>query len=70
VARGTTSHGSLPLGDNPVDRLVGALGRIVAHETPVRLTPAVDRFFKAQARDETGRGNRSRPRTPRQKGGR
>ena len=56
VARGTTSHGSVPLGDNPVDRLVRALGRIVAYETPVRLTPAVDRFFKAQARDETGRG--------------
>ncbi|HEX2218584.1 MAG TPA: M20/M25/M40 family metallo-hydrolase [Gemmatimonadales bacterium] len=56
VARGTTSHGSVPLGDNPVDRLVRALGRILAYETPVRLTPAVDRFFKAQARDETGRG--------------
>jgi acetylornithine deacetylase/succinyl-diaminopimelate desuccinylase-like protein len=56
VARGTTSHGSVPLGDNPVDRLIGALGRIVAYQTPVRLTPAVDRFFKAQARDETGPG--------------
>jgi acetylornithine deacetylase/succinyl-diaminopimelate desuccinylase-like protein len=56
VARGTTSHGSVPLGDNPVDRLIRALNRIVAYETPVRLTPAVDRFFKAQARDETGRG--------------
>ena len=30
VARGTTSHGSVPLGDNPVDRLVRALDRIVA----------------------------------------
>ena len=56
VVRGTTSHGSVPLGDNPVERLVRALGRIVAYETPVRLTPAVDRFFKAQARDETGPG--------------
>ncbi len=56
VARGTTSHGSVPLGDNPVERLVRALNRIVAYETPVRLTPAVDRFFKAQARDETGPG--------------
>jgi acetylornithine deacetylase/succinyl-diaminopimelate desuccinylase-like protein len=54
VAKGTTSHGSVPLGDNPVERLVKALGRIVAYQTPVRLTPAVDRFFKAQARDETG----------------
>ena len=56
VVRGTTSHGSVPLGDNPVDRLVRALSRIVAYETPVRLTPAVDRFFKAQARDQTGPG--------------
>ena len=54
VVKGTTSHGSVPLGDNPVERLVQALDRIVAYETPVRLTPAVDRFFKAQARDETG----------------
>ena len=56
VARGTTSHGSVPLGDNPVDPLIRALNRIVAHETPVRLTPAVDRFFKAQAGDQTGPG--------------
>jgi acetylornithine deacetylase/succinyl-diaminopimelate desuccinylase-like protein len=54
VVKGTTSHGSVPLGDNPVERLVRALGRIVAYETPVRLTPAVDRFFKAQARDQKG----------------
>ncbi len=54
VARGTTSHGSVPLGDNPVDRLVRALARIQAWETPVRLTPAVDRFFRAQSRDQTG----------------
>jgi acetylornithine deacetylase/succinyl-diaminopimelate desuccinylase-like protein len=51
---GTTSHGSVPLGDNPVERLIRALDRIVAYQTPVRLTPAVDRFFKAQARDQTG----------------
>ena len=56
VARGTTSHGSVPLGDNPVDRLVRALDRIVAYETPIRLTPPVDRFFKAEARDLTGPG--------------
>jgi acetylornithine deacetylase/succinyl-diaminopimelate desuccinylase-like protein len=54
VVKGTTSHGSVPLGDNPVERLVRALGRIVAYRTPVRLTPAVDRFFKAQAHDQAG----------------
>jgi acetylornithine deacetylase/succinyl-diaminopimelate desuccinylase-like protein len=56
VASGTTSHASVPLGDNPVDRLIRALNRIVGYETPIRLTPAVDRFFKAQARDQTGPG--------------
>jgi acetylornithine deacetylase/succinyl-diaminopimelate desuccinylase-like protein len=54
IAKGTSSHGSVPLGDNPVERLVRALDRIMDYETPVRLTPAVDRFFKAQARDQTG----------------
>jgi acetylornithine deacetylase/succinyl-diaminopimelate desuccinylase-like protein len=54
VVKGTTSHGSVPLGDNPVERLVQAVTRFLAYQTPVRLTPAVDRFFKAQARDQTG----------------
>ncbi len=65
VVKGTTSHGSVPLGDNPVERLVRALNRIVAYETPVRLTPAVDRFFKAQARDQTGPGEDAGSPTPR-----
>jgi acetylornithine deacetylase/succinyl-diaminopimelate desuccinylase-like protein len=54
IARGTASHGSVPLGDNPVERLVQALARVTAWQTPLRLTPAVDRFFKAQSRYETG----------------
>jgi acetylornithine deacetylase/succinyl-diaminopimelate desuccinylase-like protein len=56
TAHGTASHGSVPTGDNPVDRLVAALHRIAAWQTPVRLTPAVERYFKAQAADQTGRG--------------
>lgn len=54
VAPGTASHGSVPLGDNAVDRLVRALARIQAWGTPVRLTPAVERFFRAQSRDQQG----------------
>ncbi len=54
VVTGTTSHGSVPLGDNPVERLAQALTRLSAWQTPVRLTPAVDRFFKAQSRYESG----------------
>lgn len=56
TAKGTTSHGSVPLGDNPVDRLVAALSRLAAWKTPVRLTPSVERFFKAQAADAQGGG--------------
>ncbi len=54
IATGTASHGSVPLGDNPVDRLVRALGRIRAWETPVRVMPPVSRFLRAQAADQTG----------------
>jgi acetylornithine deacetylase/succinyl-diaminopimelate desuccinylase-like protein len=54
TAKGKASHGSVPTGDNPVPRLARALARIADWETPVRLTPAVDRFFKAMAPQETG----------------
>jgi acetylornithine deacetylase/succinyl-diaminopimelate desuccinylase-like protein len=58
VAEGKASHGSVPTGDNPVPRLARALARIAAWETALRVTPAVDRFFKAQARTETGEHRR------------
>ena len=54
IATGTSSHGSVPLGDNPVDRLVRALQRIRAWETPVRVMPSVSRFLRAQAAGQTG----------------
>jgi acetylornithine deacetylase/succinyl-diaminopimelate desuccinylase-like protein len=53
VVRGKASHGSRPTPDNPVPRLARILTRIGAWETPVRLTPSVDRYFKAQAQAET-----------------
>ncbi len=59
VAVGRTSHGSVPIGDqNPVPRLARAIARVAAWQTPVRLTPAVERFFKAMAKDQTGEGQR------------
>jgi acetylornithine deacetylase/succinyl-diaminopimelate desuccinylase-like protein len=58
AVKGKSSHGSVPTPDNPVPRLARALARIAAWETPVKLTPAVDRFFKAQARAETGQHRR------------
>ncbi len=58
VVKGKSSHGSVPTPDNPVPHLARVLTRIAAWETPVRLTPAVDRFFKAQAQAETGEHRR------------
>jgi acetylornithine deacetylase/succinyl-diaminopimelate desuccinylase-like protein len=55
IVEGMTSHGSVPWGDmNPVPRLARAIERVAAWQTPVRLTPAVERFFKAQGATETG----------------
>jgi acetylornithine deacetylase/succinyl-diaminopimelate desuccinylase-like protein len=58
VVKGVSSHGSVPTPYNPVPRLAKILARIGAWETPIRLTPAVDRFFKAQAQAETGQHRR------------
>lgn len=54
VVKGKSSHGSVPTPGNPVPHLARVLARIAAWQTPVRLTPAVDRFFKAMAHAETG----------------
>ena len=58
VVKGRASHGSRPTPFNPVPRLARILTRIAAWETPVRLTPAVDRYLKAQAQAETGEHRR------------
>jgi acetylornithine deacetylase/succinyl-diaminopimelate desuccinylase-like protein len=49
VARGTAGHGSRPTPDNAVERLIRALARIEAWETPLVLTPAAERFLQARA---------------------
>jgi len=46
VARGTAGHGSRPTPDNPVHRLVRALARVAAWDTPLVVTPAVERYFR------------------------
>ena len=58
VVKGKASHGSSPTPDNPVPRLARLLTRLGAWETPLHLTPAIDRYFKAQARTETGNHRR------------
>jgi acetylornithine deacetylase/succinyl-diaminopimelate desuccinylase-like protein len=54
TVNGTAAHGSVPTADNPVPRLARAIARLAAWRTPVRLSPAVARFFKAQSAVETG----------------
>jgi acetylornithine deacetylase/succinyl-diaminopimelate desuccinylase-like protein len=55
TVRGVGSHGSQPTPYNPVPRLARIIARIAAWETPLHLTPAVERYFKAQAQERTGR---------------
>jgi acetylornithine deacetylase/succinyl-diaminopimelate desuccinylase-like protein len=58
VVKGKASHGSRPTPHNPVPRLARILTRIAAWETPLRITPAVDRYFKAQAKAERSQHRR------------
>ena len=46
TARGTAGHGSRPTPDNPVHRLIRALNRIAALQTPLIVTPPVERSFR------------------------
>lgn len=58
TVKGTTGHASVPTAGNPVPRLARAVSRLADWETPVRVIPAVDRFFKAQAGSESGEHRR------------
>lgn len=58
TARGTAGHGSRPTPDNPVHRLIRALNRIADWQTPLTVTPAVERSLRDLAtieRDPTRR---------------
>jgi acetylornithine deacetylase/succinyl-diaminopimelate desuccinylase-like protein len=44
--KGVPSHGSRPTKQNPVPRLVAALNRIANYDTPLHVTPGVDKFFR------------------------
>jgi acetylornithine deacetylase/succinyl-diaminopimelate desuccinylase-like protein len=52
--KGTPSHGSRPTKANPVPRLVRALNKIAAYETPLQPTPGVRKYFKDIAGTYTG----------------
>ena len=55
TVKGTPSHGSRPTKANPVPRLVAALDKIARYETPLHLTPAVEKFFHDISRNYAGR---------------
>ena len=50
TVNGIPSHGSRPTKQNPVPRLVAALYKISQYETPLHVTPGVDKFFRDIAR--------------------
>jgi acetylornithine deacetylase/succinyl-diaminopimelate desuccinylase-like protein len=49
VARGRAGHGSLPISDSAPNRLVQALSRIIAYQTPFKVLPVADEFLRAMA---------------------
>ena len=46
TVKGTPSHGSRPTKQNPVPKLVRALAKIADYETPLHVTPGVQKFFR------------------------
>lgn len=46
TVKGVPSHGSRPTKENPVPKLVAALDKIAKYETPLHVTPGVDKFFR------------------------
>jgi acetylornithine deacetylase/succinyl-diaminopimelate desuccinylase-like protein len=46
TASGLPGHGSRPIADSASNRLVRAMNRILDWETPIKLLPAVEKFFK------------------------
>ena len=54
TVRGIPSHGSRPTKHNPVPRLVRALARLANYETPLHVTPGVDKYFRDISRSYTG----------------
>lgn len=46
TATGQPGHGSRPLADSAANRMVRAMAKIIAYETPIKLLPAVEKFFK------------------------
>jgi len=46
IATGQPGHGSRPISDSAANRLVRAMSRLINWQTPIKLLPAVEKFFK------------------------
>jgi len=46
TATGQPGHGSRPITDSATNRLVRAMSRIINWQTPIKLLPAVEKYFK------------------------
>ncbi|MGI9165145.1 MAG: M20/M25/M40 family metallo-hydrolase [Pyrinomonadaceae bacterium] len=46
TAKGQPGHGSRPIADSAPNRLIRAMAKIIAYEPPVKLLPAVEKFFQ------------------------
>lgn len=58
TVKGVPSHGSVPTKHNPVPRLVQAVHRLGTFETPLEVTPGVEKYFRDISRtyEEPHRG--------------
>jgi acetylornithine deacetylase/succinyl-diaminopimelate desuccinylase-like protein len=54
TVRGVPSHGSRPTKHNPVPKLVRALQKLADYETPLHVTPGVEKYFRDISRSYTG----------------
>lgn len=52
-AKGPAGHGSIPLADSSVDRLLAALERLRRWETPIQVSAAVAESYRMRARQQT-----------------
>jgi acetylornithine deacetylase/succinyl-diaminopimelate desuccinylase-like protein len=52
IAKGPTGHGSIPLANSSVDRLLRALERLRRWETPIHVAPAVAESYRMKAQQQ------------------
>src|ERR1043165_4426032 len=53
IAKGPAGHGSIPLANSSVDRLLAALERLRRWETPIQVPPAVAESYRMRAQQQT-----------------